>query len=346
MAGVPISTASGAIVRPNSDPGPPRRWPASVETGGSDADSDADDLERGGGTESARPNASGGEAKDARADARADARRRATPSDYWEQLTKFNDRVKTNKFYDARDEHTWSTPLSWWFLKICVAESSIVEDAEDLVAPPITERGYPNIPTQQAASRAILLVKLTDKMFFLALRELQKLLRKNFKVEWFTLPFSVNFRPEENEVSVEDLELASDTHKEVVALFAETVNKMHQVKLLVREANAKGTEATRGFQRKTQAVTYVETVRKNMWILNNRFAYDKTLGGFYRPGDVRKGAIALITSPAAAAKVKGGPETVRPPPKKGQRWQHNKRPKKIRARPDERTPTISYPPRK
>ena len=90
----------------------------------------------------------------------------------------------------------------------------------------------------------------------------------------------------------------------------------------------------------------VETVRKNMWILNNRFAYDKTLGGFYRPGDVRKGAIALITSPAAAAKVKGGPETVRPPPKKGQRWQHNKRPKKIRVPPDERTPTISYPPRK
>lgn len=278
-------------------------------------------------------------------DTRAGARRRRIPGHYLARKKRFADRVQQEMFWDALDKYRWLTPLSLYFLVQCAGTSAIIGDVGDFILPPELEEDTADVPTEEATTRTRLLVKLNDKLFFLALRELQKLLRKDFKVDWFTLPFSLT-DPEENEVSVEGLELASDTHNEVVALFAETVNKMHQVKVLVREANAKGTEATRGFQRKTQAATYVETVRKNMWILNNRFAYDKTLGGFYRPGDVRKGAIALITSPAAAAKVKGGPETVRPPPKKGQRWQHNKRPKKIRARPDERTPTISYPPRK
>lgn len=232
-------------------------------------------------------------------------------------------------FWDVRDRVTWLTPLSLYFLLQCIRTSTIIDDVGKFILPPEVEQGTADIPTENVVTRTRLLVKLTDKMFFVALQELQKNLRKDFKVEWLTLPFSPT-DPEENEVPAEDW--ASDTHKEAVLLFAETVNKMHKVKLLLDEADARGTEATRGFQRNERARACMETVRKNMWILNNRFAYDKDVGGFYRPGDPRKGAIALITSPAAAAKVKGGPETVRPPPKKGQRRRYHKRPQKKRKK--------------
>lgn len=302
MAGVSVSASSGDMSGSTSV----ARYPTESDGSESSDDSSSSDEE----------------------DTGAGARRRRIPDDYRARKVNFADRVQNEKFWDVNDEYTWLAPLSLYFLVKCARTSAIIGDVGDFILPPEVEEGTADVPTQKAATRARLLVKLNDKLFFLALQKLQKLLRKDFKVEWFTLPFSLK-DPQKNEVSTEQIDLASATHEEAVALFANTVNKMHKVELLVDEADARGTEATRGFQRNERARACAETVRKNMWILNHQFKYDRNLGGFYRAGDLRKGAIALITSPAAAAKVKGGPETVRPPPKKRQRRQRNKRPENV-----------------
>ena len=228
------------------------------------------------------------------------------------------------------------TPLSIFFLRHCTRTSDVIGDLETFILPAEVEEKTTNVPTERANDRAMLLIKLKDKKFLQAVQELQEHLRKDFKIEWLTLPFSPT-DPKLYEVFNKKAKWASDTHKEAVRLFAKTVNKMHQVKLLVSEANARGTAATSRMYTKTQAATYVETVRKNMWILNNRFEYDRSTGGFRRIGDKRKGAIALMSFPAAAAKVIGGKPNVRPRNNDERRWHYNKRPRRdLRDAPTEK----------
>lgn len=310
MASIPISADSGSGVGTGADASNSEvQFPTASDSSGSSGSS---------GSESSDSESSGDDGET--------SRRRRIPSSYRERKNKFWNKVHEEKFWDVRDKIMWLLPLSRYFLENCAGESDYLDDVGDLILPSEVEEEYADVPTKQVVDSKRLLVKLEDKMFYLALRQVQGLLRKEFKIEWLTLPFSLSEPQENNKLFPDEAVWASDTHKEALRLFAKTVNKMHEVKLLVKEANARGTEATRGFQRKLSARAYVETVRKNMWILNNQFAYDKTLGGFYRAGDRAKGAIARITSHAAAAVVKGGIPTVRPPEKERVRRQHSKRP--------------------
>ncbi len=231
--------------------------------------------------------------------------------------------------------------MSLYFLRQCSRTSDLFDDPKKFILPGEVEEGTTNVPTQFCNTRKKVLVKLKDKKFLQAVQELQEHLRPDFRIEWLTVPFSPT-DPEEYEVDNKKADWASDTHKEAVRLFAKTVNKMHQVKTLVNEADARGTEATRGFQRNERARAYMETVRKNMWILNNRFEYDRSTGGFRRIGDKRKGAIALMSSPAAAAKVVGGKPNMRPRNDNKRRWQYNKRPRVDLSR----VPTFKQEPHK
>jgi len=240
---------------------------------------------------------------------------------------KFLKRLTKEMFWDIRDDIMHLTPLSIYFLKECRRTSDRFDDLGVFISPPEVEDGTVDVPTDHYNTLTRFYVKLCDKMFLLALQELQEHhLRKDFDIKWFTIPFSPN-DPEEFEVFDNDANWASDAHKEAVRLFAKTVNKMHEVKLLVANANANYTAATSILYRKVQATTYMETVRKNMWILNNRFEYERSAGGFRRIGDKRKGAIALLSSPAAAAKVVGDKHSVRPLNAKGRSYSNSKRPR-------------------
>ena len=255
-------------------------------------------------------------------------RRRRAPSWHQQRKEAFVERVQNEKFWDIQDEVERLTSLSFYFIRQCSRTSNIFDDLETFILPSEVEAGTTNVPTERAIDKQRrLLVRLQDKKFLQALQELQEHLRSDFKIEWLTLPFSPTDL-EANKLANKKADWASDTHKEAVRLFAKTVNKMHEVKSLVANANADSTAATSRMYTKTQAATYMETVRKNMWILNNRFEYDRRLGGFYRIGDKRKGAIALMSSPSVAAKVVGGKPNVRPRNNDKRRWQYNKRPRK------------------
>lgn len=327
MAGVPISASSGefvAAVAATTVERPPAYPVISGEDGDTesadsdpDADSDADSDDGG--------NVRG----------RGSRRRRAPP---WHRLRKdiFWKRVKTRQFWDIRDEDEFLTPMSLYFIRQCSRTSDLFDDPKKFILPGQVEEGTTNVPTQLCNTRTMMLVKLKDKKFLQAVQELQENLQSGFKIEWLTVPFSPT-DPEEYEVDNEKADWARDTHKEAVRLFAKTVNKMHQVKTLVGNANADSTAATSRMYTKTQAATYMETVRKNMWILNNRFEYDRSAGGFRRIGDYRKGAIALMSSAASAAKVVGGNPNVRPRNNNNRRWQYNKRPRRdLRDAPTEK----------
>lgn len=235
-----------------------------------------------------------------------------TPPRLRKRRDAFRKRVETEKFWDVRDTHMQLTPMSMYFLEECARTSTLIDDARHFVLPSVSEEDFDSVPTIDAAKRTRLQVKLKDKLFFVALQEVQGLLKERYDIEWLTLPFSVS-EQQENEVYPEEAaKWAGGAHKEAVRLFANTVNKLHQIKLLVSNANALRTAATTRLYTKAQAAAYTETVRKNVWVLNNRFAYDGSAGGFYRVGDKRKGAIAQLTSHAAAANVKGGDPEMRP----------------------------------
>lgn len=235
--------------------------------------------------------------------------------------------MKTRQFWDERDKDEFLTPMSLYFIRQCSRTSDLFDDPKKFILPGEVEEGTTNVPTQLCNTRTMMLVKLKDKKFLQAVQELQENLQSGFKIEWLTVPFSPT-DPEEYEVDNKKADWARDTHKEAVRLFAKTVNKMHQVKTLVGNANADSTAATSRMYTKTQAATYMETVRKNMWILNNRFEYNRSTGGFRRIGDKRKGAIALMSSAAKAAKVIGGNPNVRPRDDNKRRWHYNKRPRR------------------
>ena len=325
MAAAPISTASGDFATTTTAEGGSNNQRSSRLRG---------NLEGNGDTESDSDNG------DNNARGRGSCRRRA-PSWHQQRKDDFWKRVKTKMFWDVRDKDEFLTPMSLYFLRQCSRTSDLFDDPKNFILPGQVEEGTTDVPTQFCNTRAMLLVKLKDKKFLQAVQELQENLPSSFKIEWLTVPFSPT-DPEEYEVDNKKVDWASDTHKEAVRLFAKTVNKMHQVKTLVGNANANSTAATSRMYTKTQAATYMETVRKNMWILNNRFEYDRSTGGFCRIGDKRKGAIALMSSAASAAKVVGGKPNVRPRKNNKRRWQYNKRPRKDLSR----APTDRQPPHK
>lgn len=321
--GFVVSTDSGNMLTSNAQ----AENEEDTESAASDSDSSSDSS------------------SDSDEDSDGDSDEDRNPSWHQQRKDKFVKRVRSERFWVIEDEVEMLTPLSIFFLRHCTRTSDVIDDLETFILPAEVEERTTNVPTERANDRTELLIKLKDKKFLQAVQELQLHLRKDFEIEWLTLPFSPT-DPEGYKVANKKAKWASDTHKEVVRLFAKTVNKMHQVKLLVTEADARGTAATSRLYTKVQAATYMETVRKNMWILNNRFEYDRSTGGFCRIGDKRKGAIALMSSAASAAKVVGGKPNVRPRHNNNRRWQYNKRPRKDLRNQDDmsRQPSLAQEP--
>lgn len=256
---------------------------------------------------------------------------------------RFRRRLYSEKFWDVRDQRFKNIPLSMFFIEECVKQCDYkVSDAFEFISSVEILPGA-EVPLAVEGERALpLFVKFRELTFFLALEKLRAHLKSTYDIEYFTLPFTLPSRNPGDD-SLATLKLGEHVahkfnaeHAEALSLFVVAVHRMHEVLSLMQEANTKRTAVGRGLYTKLTATGLMETVRQNMWILNNRFAYDASVGGFYRIGARRnKSAIALMNSMAAANRVRESAVSVRPTAsqQKRSRWQYTKPPAKPRAKP-------------
>lgn len=234
-------------------------------------------------------------------------------------------------FWEVRDDDFRNIPLSLFFIKQCVKTCDYkVRNAYEFILPAESQRVDSLVPTQDNVNGKYLFVSFKEPTFYLALEKLRENLKPVFNIKYFTLPFTLPLESQGNDDG-NDLELGehvahrfNKTHAEALKLFVVAVHRMSKVIALVQESDSRGTAVGSKLYDKMSAATYMETVRQNMWILNNRFAYDKNIGGFYRVGARRnRNAIALLSSMAAASAVKESASTVRSS-EQGQkrRWQY------------------------
>ena len=223
-----------------------------------------------------------------------------------------------------------------FFVEECVGNCNYkVKNAYDFIQPGESQTGLRHVPTENVLRNPSLFVTFKDTTFFLAVKKLREHLKPSYDIRYFTLPFTLPTSNQggnsgsNNEVGEHVAHKFNKTHAEALHLFVVAVYKMSQVLALLQDADSKGTAVGSRLYTSVRATAYMETVREHIWILNNRFAYDKSIGGFYRIGaHTNKGAIALMNSLAAASRVSESASTVRSSTAEQEpRWTYAKRQK-------------------
>ena len=250
-----------------------------------------------------------------RARRRRKGRQRRRDDDLSQQ---FRRRLDAEMFWDVRDKRFQHVPLSMFFVEECVGNCNYkVKNAYDFIQPGESQTGLRHVPTENVLRNPSLFVTFKDTTFFLAIKKLREHLKPSYDIRYFTLPFTLPTSNQgdnsgnNNEVGEHVAHKFNKTHAEALHLFVVAVYKMSQVLALLQDADSRGTAVGSRLYTSVRATAYMETVREHIWILNNRFAYDKSIGGFYDRAQTNKVAIALMNSLAAATRVSESASTVR-----------------------------------